>query len=182
MGSPEAASRLFFALWPTERAAKALASMRDDASLVRAGRAMPTDSLHCTLAFVGDQDAASLGRLMTVAAVVRGGSFDVRFDQLNYWPHNRIVWAGMSAEPPALVQLASQLHAGLHSAGFGPLAPLTMPHITLLRHARPDGVLPEPDPAAWCCAEFVLACAAKKEASSSRYEVLARWPLAGGGE
>jgi len=179
---PERGPRYFFALWPSEAAAATLAGLRDRAQQVRDGRAMPADALHCTLVFVGELDDAALARAMAAADAVRAAPCDVCFDRLDYWPHNRIVWAGASSPPAALTQLADRLHAGLQSAGFGSLSPLTMPHITLLRSARPLGRLPSADAVRWPCNEFVLARSAKKEASSSRYEVLARWPLAGGGE
>lgn len=180
--APERPPRYFFALWPSASAAGALAKARDAAARNCGGRAMPTDSLHCTLVFLGEQDEAALSRTMAVADGLYSPAFDLCFDRLEYWPHNRIVWAGASAAPPALMQIAARLHSGLVSAGLGPFSGMTMPHITLLRNARTPAALPPLAAAAWRCGEFVLARSAKKEASSSRYEVIARWPLAGGGE
>lgn len=180
--APERPPRYFFALWPSASAASALADARDASARTCGGRPTPTDSLHCTLLFIGERDAAALSRAMAVADAVSSRPFDLCFDRLEYWPHNRIVWAGASHAPPALMQIAASLHRGLVSAGLGPLPALTMPHVTLLRNARGPAGLPAIAAAAWRCDEFVLAQSAKEEASSSRYEMLARWPLAGGGE
>ena len=50
--------RLFFALWPSPPLAASLAGWAQQARLTCGGRAMRTETLHLTLAFLGPVDAA----------------------------------------------------------------------------------------------------------------------------
>jgi len=183
---PERAThRVFFAIWPPRAAATrlhaaALAAQRDCG-----GRAMQPENLHLTLAFLGNVSAARLAEAEAVADGIAAPAFDVELDRLGWWKHNRILWAGSAALPPALGQLADTLGAGLRAAGFALDARPFALHATLLRNARCAAPAPQlAPPVAWLVGDFVLAESVPGP-DGSRYAVRRRWPLqspASGGE
>lgn len=173
----EPAQRLFFALWPPDEVARALHAAARQAHAACGGRLMRRDTLHITLAFLGDVPAARLGEAEAAATAVTAAAFVLELDQLAHWRHNRIVWAGCSAPPAALEQLADGLGHCLRDAGFRLEARRFAAHATLLRNAT-GAALPALDAAIrWPVADFALV-ASHGGAAGSRYEVLRRWPLA----
>lgn len=140
---------------------------------------MPTGSLHCTLSFLGRLDADQLDAVLACASRVTHPGFPLETAGLNYWPHNRIVWAGLGDPAAGLASLLARLREALEGIVEAPA--LTVPHITLLRGAKAAAAATLEQTLRWQCNEFVLARAAK-EASGARYELIARWPLAGGEE
>jgi RNA 2',3'-cyclic 3'-phosphodiesterase len=179
--SPEATptERLFFALWPPTDLIEGLVGIRDTAWEQVGGRSMDAASLHCTLAFLGALDREQMQAAIKAAAGVRGEPFELEFSRLNYWPQNRIVWAGLSLPSPGLQGLADSLRLAL--SGIVGLPEFDTPHITLIRGASRAPDLNYLEVPLWHCSEFVLA-RSLKNASGARYELIARWPLAGGGE
>jgi 2'-5' RNA ligase len=173
-------ARVFFALWPPAAAAARLGSIARATAAAHGGRATRAETIHLTLAFVGDVAEASLPALIDAAAGVRGQPFDLSLDRLGFWRHNRLCWAGASAPPPVLAELAGGLHAALRDAGFpvqrerGAFAP----HVTLVRKTT-SAVPAQPiEPAvAWPCAAFVLV-RSRLSARGAAYEELRRFPLA----
>lgn len=176
---PEQA-RVFFALWPDERVRARLQQAAIDAARRFAGRAMQPDTLHLTLAFIGAVDLDQLPALHAAAAEASGSAFRLTLDRLGFWPHNRVLWAGSSRTEPELSGLALSLADRLKAAGWptdvGGGRPYA-PHITLVRNVgtrRPE--LPELDPIAWDCREFVLV-RSRLSSRGAAYEILAHWPL-----
>jgi len=131
---------------------------------------MRRDTLHLTLAFLGDIPAERLVEATRVADGVVAEPFSLTLDRLGYWKHNRIVWAG--GESPPLTFLAGALTDGLRAAGFALEARPFVAHLTLLRDAHCVDVPSLPAPVAWPVREFVLA-----QSGNGRYEVIGRWPL-----
>ena len=103
-GGPTA--RLFFALWPDPRVREALAAVARDAQRECGGRAVAAEKVHITLFFVGNIERHRLEELEDAASALRGNAFEIVLDHLDYWRHNRIVWAGTRQCPPALTTLA----------------------------------------------------------------------------
>lgn len=172
-----AAQRLFFALWPPAEVAQTLHAAACQAHAACGGRLIRRETLHITLAFLGDVAAARLGAVEAAAAGVSASAFVLAIDRLAYWRHNRIVWAGCSAPPVALEQLADGLARRLREAAFPLEDRRFAAHATLLRNAA-NAALPALDAAiSWPVADFVLV-ASNAGADGSRYEVLRRWPLA----
>jgi hypothetical protein len=96
----EACRRLFLALWPGEAVAGALDAAGLAAQRLCGGRRMRRDTLHLTLAFLGDVEVALPGSWRPSArlgARPSGCSWT-----LGYWRHNHIVWAGCAERPAAL--------------------------------------------------------------------------------
>lgn len=172
--------RVFFALWPDATVAGALHRLATDCARRFAGRAMRRDTLHLTLAFIGEVETARLEALRAAAGRVRGEACELCLDRLGFWSHNRILWAG-SAEPvPPLERLAADLARELAAEGFStdgsgwrPFAP----HLTLLRNvAERQPELPALAPLSWAAREFVLV-RSRLSSGGASYETIGRWPL-----
>lgn len=177
---PETA-RVFFALWPDKEVRRALERPARDCARLLGGRAMRPDTLHLTLAFIGDVAVDRLPALQDAAAAVAGASFSFTLDRLGFWAHNRIVWAGSRQPAAGLAQLAGALGECLRQAGWPGEAKAGQdfaPHVTLVRKVgeqRPQ--LPPLPPLAWHCRRFVLV-RSRLSAAGADYETLAQWPLA----
>ena len=134
--------RLFYALWPDEATRQALAGWQKNLS----GRKTPSQNLHITLAFLGEQPREALDEL---AGIVETLSFDailLTLDKTGYFAHNRISWAGMQQVPDALLQMQRELVLALKKRriAFDGRNRFT-PHLTLARHSdRPRGSAPAP--------------------------------------
>jgi 2'-5' RNA ligase len=172
--------RLFFALWPEIKTRNALAAWQQKLLRACGGRAMRPWTLHLTLAFLGSTPEDSLDAVKTAAAGARGAAFEMMIDRAGFWPHNRIVWVGCETVPPALAELQADLVARLAAAGISFDAKPFHVHITLLRNARPPTKeLPE-EKVVWSAREYVLVeskPAPDLGPDSSRYEIIARFPL-----
>jgi 2'-5' RNA ligase len=168
--------RVFFALWPDAGALDGLEAAALTAEVVCEGRRMRRDSLHVTLAFIGDVGAGQLALLQDLAGKVSSGHCEIALDRLGWWPHNRILWAGCTEVPSCLGRLHEHLCKPIAAAGFTIESRPFAPHVTLLRNAR-SAILPAlPGPIRWTAREFVLAESLLRPAGA-RYRILARWPL-----
>lgn len=176
---PEQA-RVFFALWPDEPVRQALHRAAVDAAKRFGGRATRAETLHLTLAFIGDVALDRLPALHEAAAGVECEAFAMRIDRLGFWGHNRILWAGTSQPQRRLGELVGQLGARLQAIGHGGAADAGRPfapHVTLVRNVgdkRPE--LPALPQLEWACARFVLV-RSRLSAAGSAYETLGQWPL-----
>lgn len=169
--------RLFFALWPDAAVAARLHAAARTAHAVCGGRLMRGETLHITLAFLGEVAAARMADVVTVAAGIAGRPFALELDRLGYWKHNRILWAGCTEVPAALGGLADRLAQGLRAADFELEARPFAVHATLLREAHRPDALPPVGAIRWPVADFALV-ASSRGPDGSHYEVLQRWPLA----
>jgi len=170
-------ARLFFALWPDTATRTALAAWQRSVAPLCGGRGMHPEDVHLTLAFLGDTPLELLDAVKHVAAGVHGEPFALRVDALNYWKHNRIVWAGVHEVPAALSALVEDLRGRLRAAGIRFDAKAFVPHITLFRNARPAESWPALPHIDWQVKAFALVRAAG--GTGPRYRVEARWPLDG---
>lgn len=165
--------RVFFALWPAPELAQRLSSL----GAGQRGRATHGEDLHLTLAFLGEQDEASMATLLAIASRLALPRCEIVLDRLGYWRHNRILWAGPSELPPALRNFVASLHAGLRKTGFKLDEREFAAHVTLLRNATrlPAEQVFEPlvwPIEAWCLAE------SRSDETGRRYRELASWPSA----
>ena len=165
--------RLFFALWPPPRTAHALAQWTHQVSRETGGTPTPSDKIHLTLAFLGEADPA---KAYNAAQRVQARRHALPIDQAQYWKHNKIVWVGPQATPPALAQLVTQLHAVLKDHGFALENRAFAAHITLLRKAKPPKVLPALPPLEWPVNEMLLV-RSRTSPKGSTYEPVERFPL-----
>ncbi len=169
--------RVFLALWPDADTAAVLHAHGRALQAACGGRLMRRDTVHLTLAFIGEVEADAVARIQAIAAQVQGARFELVLDRVGSWHGHRIVWAGASSTPAPLAALAQALDAKLRTAGFELEARAFFPHVTLVRNARST---PEPDgvqAVRWAVDSFVLVCS-ERLASGAHYRVLGRWPLA----
>ncbi len=175
-GAGESA-RLFFALWPdVDLQAKLAAWARQAAGK---GRAMRRENIHLTLAFLGDTKAALVPDLITLARGLAFPPVQLPLDRVGYWKHNRIVWCGAEADPPALTDLVATLRARLDSAAIAYDRKPFVSHMTLVRNAPGLDAAPAWVPLAWEAADFALVASQRIEGRVS-YQPLQRFPAAAG--
>lgn len=155
--------RLFFAAWPDAGTAEALWAWAREAQRACGGRLTRIETIHLTLAFLGDADPQA-ARAAGEAVRLQGCTFTV--EQARYWSHNRIVWVGPKETPGALSALSRALGETRRYAA----------HVTLVRNARPAELPPLPA-LAWPVREFALVSSKLSDAGPS-YEILARYALA----
>ncbi len=169
--------RVFFALWPDKDVAHAL-RQRAASMAPPEARKMRRDTLHLTLAFVGDIAADALPALMRVGDRTAWPSFTLEIDRIGHWPHNRIVWAGSTHTPKALAELAASLHTDLNAIGIALPERDFVPHVTLARKATALTTSePKVEPVSWHVHGGVLV-ASTRTASGAAYRVLKRWSSA----
>lgn len=180
----EERQRVFFGLWPDAEVAASLHATALAAHAHCGGHIMRADTLHLTLAFLGDVDAAQLDAAQEaatdVAAKVGSGDTAMILDRLGCWAHNHIVWAGCGETSPPLAALADALVQQLRSRGFRLDARPFAAHVTLLRNARCDVALPPLAALPWPVRDFALVAsepAPQLEPKRPHYRVLRRWPL-----
>lgn len=174
-------ARVFFALWPPAELAATLAGAAKDFAHQAGGRPSRQETLHLTLAFLGDVPISRLPELQAAAQNVRGPAFELTLDRFGLWQHNRIFWTGCTQPPPALGTLAASLMQQVQDSGF-PVPDAQrpfVPHMTLVRKvAHLQTPVPQCAPQRWMCREFVLVRSRVSE-SGADYAVLARFPLVG---
>jgi 2'-5' RNA ligase len=179
--SPGETARVFFALWPPAPLAADLAAIAARWAQSAGGRATRRDTIHLTLAFLGDVPTGRLAELSAAAEKVHCESFDLVLDKAGIWRHNRIAWVGATTVPPALNRLATGLTEAIAGAGFtvAEAGRRFVPHLTLVRKVNdPAAMAPPFAPVLWGCDRFVLV-RSRLTPKGSAYERLAEFPGAG---
>jgi len=136
---------------------------------------MRAETLHVTLAFLGDIPLSRIAELKRLAAQVEFSAFDLRLDFVDRWARNRIVWLGSSEPSQELIKLASDLRDVLEQAGFKLEKRLFQPHLTLLRKANYAVCREAIETQHWRAAAFALV-ASKRDTDGARYKTLSLWP------
>ncbi len=180
--------RVFFAIWPDAAAKRQLDELAERLEAVCEGRKVRAENIHLTLVFLGEVSVDRLDALCLAANEARGTglrAFDFAVEEIRYWKHNHIVYAGTSGIPQELLDLVGALQSALSAAGFSFDHQAYVPHITLVRKARCPAPsielkagLPElVQPVVWPVREWVLV---KSEQASGGlvYIPIGRWPLA----
>ena len=157
----ETSRRLFFALWPDEAARDALAQASREAVGACGGRAVPAQSLHATLAFLGSVPERRLGELGEIARRIAGAFVPespvvVRFDELAHWVGPKILVALCAAESRAAHSLAEVLKQKTRAAGFTPDLKPFHAHVTLARKVARAPAVPMTHAVSWCFDGFAL--------------------------
>lgn len=168
--------RLYYALWPERAVAE---RMHGHAAALRAavgGRITRVDSIHLTLAFLGDVDAARVDELMVPPAAITAGAFRLDVDRIGVWHHNGIGWLAPSAAPPALIDLQSRLSGWIESIGFALEKRAFAPHATILRKCTGKLATASIEPIRWMVDDYVLV-RSTLDSAGSRYEVIGRFLL-----
>jgi 2'-5' RNA ligase len=169
-------ARLFFAAWPAAGVQETLHTVAQRAQRECGGRAVAQRNIHLTLAFLGNVPRDRLHQIEAVAGKVDGSRCDIEVDRLQYWKHNRILWAGVERCPESLAGLAEKLSEGLRAIGFKLDDRPYVLHITLVRNARcapSERMIPA---VAWPIHDIALIESVQR-GNGRVYEVLRRWPL-----
>jgi len=169
-------ARLFFAAWPAAGVQETLHAVAERARRECGGRPVPQGNIHLTLAFLGNVPRDRLRQIEAVAGSIDGSRCDIEVDRLQYWKHNRILWAGVERCPESLAGLAGKLSAGLRAIGFKLDDRPYVLHVTLLRNARCAPAERSIAPVAWPIADVALVESVQR-GDGRAYEVLRRWPL-----
>nr|WP_205743620.1 RNA 2',3'-cyclic phosphodiesterase [Halomonas alimentaria] len=162
------------ALEPPPALRARLGALADLAQAQCGGRRVPDESLHLTLAFLGEVETARAETLIEwlQGEAPQGGEW--RLDRWGTFRRPGIVWVGGSTPDPALAALQARLWDGLEALGHGGPPTRFVPHITLLRRARRLSIeaLPPVD-LTWRWRRLTLLRSFTLD-DGPRYEVLAR--------
>ncbi|MEK6707504.1 MAG: RNA 2',3'-cyclic phosphodiesterase [Pseudomonadota bacterium] len=183
----EETARVFFAIWPDAAAQRRLAELAERLETVCDGRKVRAENIHLTLVFLGEVSVDRLDALCQAANEVQGAgvrAFDFAVEEIRYWKHNRIAYAGTVKVSQELLDLVSALQSALSAAGFSFDRQAYVPHITLARKAKCPAPsiefrtgLPElAQPVVWPVREWVLVKSGQANGRSG-YTPIGRWPL-----
>ena len=167
-------ARLFFALWPDEAAARALAALASSLAGEARGKPVPVEKIHATLVFLGEVRDERRAEALEAASRIRPRAFELVLDRVGAFRRAGVAWAGTSAPPERLLELQSKLEARLRDRGFGLEERAYTPHITLARRIERAVRQAPIAPIAWAAREFTLV---RSETGSGRYVVERRWDL-----
>jgi 2'-5' RNA ligase len=165
--------RLFFASWPPRETAQALGRWASEVCNESGGKLTRVQSIHLTLAFLGEADA---DKAIAAARRVKGRRHDVPIDAARYVKRNEMVWVAPATMPAELASLAAELRAALIGEGFSLEDRPFAAHITLIRRARRPGSIAPLPRVAWPIDEFVLVHS-RTSPEGSIYQTLERFPL-----
>ena len=168
-------ARLFFALWPEPQVQAALAELGRGLQHGLGGKPVRQESIHLTLAFLGDVAVEKMSDVEAAAARAAFEPFSFTLDAAGCWKHNGIAWIGPSVTPQPLLELAGSLAGALLDAGFHVDGRPYAAHVTVLRKARCKPLDLTIAPVHWLASEFVLV-RSELNAEGSRYSVFGRWP------
>ncbi|MGH8521796.1 MAG: RNA 2',3'-cyclic phosphodiesterase, partial [Gammaproteobacteria bacterium] len=143
---------------------------------VRRAKPVPAENLHITLLFLGSVTAQTRTCAEAIAEGIAGHPFELRLDQIGFWPRSGILWLGARELPESLAALVRDLHLGIAGCGIDLDARPFEPHVTLMRKAlvvRREWPLVA---VAWRVDDFALV-ESKTNPDGSRYQVLRSWRL-----
>ena len=129
-------SRLFVALELPEPLRQAVHELQFG---LRGARWLDGDSLHLTLAFIGEVDSSARHRIEAALGDVAAPSLRMELHGLGCFPPRgapRALWTGASPKA-GLASLAQAVRHALGRAGFTPERRKFMPHATIARFRRP---------------------------------------------
>ena len=172
------AARLFLAAWPAPEIQHSLGALAQALQRECGGRAVPARNIHLTLVFLGEVSRGRQARIELLAATVTAPRLELNVDRVEYWRHNRIVWAGVGECPAALTGLVAGLEEALVAEGFRFERRPYVPHITLVRDARREPAARAIPPVAWPVARYALVESVPRDRARI-YEVRREWPLMG---
>ncbi len=168
--------RLFFALWPPAATVAALAAWAEEAQKQTGGRLTRPESIHLTLAFLGEVAEERVENAIRAAKSVRGERHALPIEHARVWSHNHVAWVGPKQTPAALESVVQSLRAQLRSEGFVLESRPFAAHLTLVRKAKRPTRLPPLPQVEWPVDEFTLVRSSLSR-NGSTYEVIARFPI-----
>lgn len=172
--------RLYYALWPERAIAERFIEHAVMLQAVVGGRVTRVDSVHLTLAFLGNVADTRATELLSPPSTIATERFVLDVDRIGVWHHNGIGWVAPSVAPESLAELQGRLSDWLESIGLPLEQRAFKPHVTLLRKATGNvGTVPI-ESVRWPVDEYVLVESIAGE-SGTRYEIRGRFPLIASG-
>lgn len=173
--------RLFFAYWPDPETAAEIVPWVEKAHALYGGRMMRTDTLHMTLAFLGEADAAAVAELTQSCKHWRLPSGSMVLREPGRFANAKVVWLGPQESVPGeltwLHEANAKLWTLLEPFGWKRREPGFRPHVSLLRNAAPRDLDALRAPAVdWTPGQCVLV-GSQPSSTGSHYTVLAELPL-----
>jgi len=168
--------RAFFALWPDATVRAALTPLVRDIARKAHGRPTAVESIHLTLAFLGEVAEAALPSLEAIGAAMPRGTCVMQLAQFGTFGGARVAWVAPADVPPELVILESRLRAALAAGGFRTEERPFAPHLTLARKCGRALLRTAITPIAWNVDRLSLV-ASSLEPGGARYREIAGWPL-----
>ncbi len=129
--------RLFIAIEFPDEVKKALIRLRKD---IPGARWVPVEQIHLTLAFLGEVDEPTTGRLTGELSQIRTPAFKLCFTGTGCFPDRRrprVLWVGLEPEP-RLNLLAAKIRTAVLNCGIPQEERPFSPHITLARLKLPS--------------------------------------------
>jgi 2'-5' RNA ligase len=173
---PAGNARVFFALWPDAAIRSRLHQINGQIPESQ-GRFVTCDNLHITLSFIGEVGAEQLQVYARAAGDINSAPFALGLDRLGYFARTRVLWLGCESAPAGLLALVKQLNKVLSKHGYQAERRPFMPHVTLIRNARPPAALPEIEPVSWNIDGFALVQSLPQRTGVS-YRVLKEYKFA----
>lgn len=167
--------RLYYALWPERAIAERFIEHAERLQAVVGGRVTHVDSVHLTLAFLGDVAEARVTELLSPPPSIATERFVLDIDRIGVWRHNGIGWVAPSVTPAALALLQGRLSDWLETIGFVLEKRAFTPHMTLVRKATGNAETISIAALRWPIEEYALVQSIPAEAGT-RYEILGRFP------
>ena len=128
--------RLFVALELPEPLRQAVRELQFG---LRGARWLDGDSLHLTLAFIGEVDSAAQRRVETALSFVEAPPLHMELHGLGHFPPRgalRVLWTAASPKTE-IVSLARTVRRALERSGFTPERRKLTPHVTIARFSHP---------------------------------------------
>ena len=166
--------RIFIALRPDVESCRNLIEIQQ--RILINGRMMPSESLHLTLAFLGDCDPPRKQCVLDRVASIKATPFEMQLDTFGYFAHHRIFYITLNIVPIELLSLRQQLHSTLAPCRFK-AAGTFKPHVTLFRGVKtPPFCDPLTKVVRW---QVHSVCVERSELSETgaRYTILKEQPL-----
>jgi len=170
--------RLFFALWPDAATRTIIGEVARQVAAESHGRAVASDNIHLTLAFLGTQPVASVPELRSLAAAIRKQPCVLKLDEIGCFRKTGIAWLGASSPPANVVSLQAELVRRLAATGIPPDARPFSPHLTLARRASIVVRRRLIEPVSWNMDSFALV-ASQLGSEAPRYRLLDEWRAPG---
>ncbi len=174
--SEKSSIKVFFAIWPDSHVKAQLGRLAGNLEHLCGGYRTHSLKLHLTLVFLGNILTTQLAHVQDIASQIKLPCFSLIIDTIEYWAHNKIVYAGFSDNPVVLIELVKQLQDDLQRAGFKLEQRLYIPHLTLVRNAACHQLPKLKTPIRWNINEWMLIQSVATRAGTA-YSQLDSWKL-----
>ncbi|HMU63689.1 MAG: RNA 2',3'-cyclic phosphodiesterase [Nitrosomonas sp.] len=168
--------KVFFAIWPDLHVKTQLSRLTGNLEHLCGGYRTNSLKLHLTLVFLGNILTKQLAYVQEIASQIKLPCFSLTIDTIEYWKHNKIVYAGITDTPVELIKLVSQLHHDLQLAGFKLEQRSYIPHLTLIRNATCQQLPKLTTPIHWNIKEWMLIQSTPTK-TGTVYSQLSSWKL-----